>query len=243
MNDDRKVVADQIWQLTATTLKMPHGPERNANNDKLEELRKQADAASKATQQFANNKQNVLLNFIQPGPKASMTATHDPSIPPQMLDTMNRGINRFAQMVGRDILKDNDYSVYMDYVAGQRANYYMGMVNLGNTQIRTVVHEMGHWMEDKFPKVKELAHKFLDRRTAGESNQLLSSLVPGAGYKPDEVTKPDKFINPYVGKDYGADGSEVVSMGLEALYQDAGRFARQDPDHFDLIYRIIHGIL
>ena len=58
----------------------------------------------------------------------------------------------------------------------------------------------------------------------------------GGLYSPDEMAKCDKIINCYVGKIYeGQRASEIYSMGLQELYDNAVGFARKDPDHFDFI--------
>ena len=43
-------------------------------------------------------------------------------------------------------------------------------------------------------------------------------LFPNWGYSANEITKKDKFIHPYIGKEY-SDASEVFSMGLEQIFE------------------------
>ena len=38
------------------------------------------------------------------------------------------------------------------------------------------------------------------------------------GFSNKEIVKPDDFITPYIGKEY-KEASEVLSMGLEVLYE------------------------
>ena len=61
------------------------------------------------------------------------------------------------------------------------------------------------------------------------------------------MTKPDKFIDPYMGKQYKkADGSyyatEVVSMGLEYMHSAPATLAMKDPEYFDFIFNLARGI-
>ncbi len=78
---------------------------------------------------------------------------------------------------------------------------------------KTALHEMGHRFEDVVPGVLELERRFYDRRTAGEQPRWL-----GPGYGRHERTRPDRFVDPYIGKDYGGRSYELLSMGLEALF-------------------------
>ena len=70
-----------------------------------------------------------------------------------------------------------------------------------------------------------------------------SKLFPGAGYTADKVVKKDKFIDPYMGKIYNDGATELLSMGLEMLYRNPTKLAREDPELFNLILKIINGLL
>ena len=56
------------------------------------------------------------------------------------------------------------------------------------------------------------------------------------GFRPGEMTRPDEFIDPYVGKDYGIHATEVSSMGMQYMRADMFKFARDDPGHFDFTW-------
>jgi SPP1 gp7 family putative phage head morphogenesis protein len=103
---------------------------------------------------------------------------------------------------------------------------------------KTVVHEIGHWFEDLDPDLHKALVDWLDSRTKGEALVWL-------GYG-REYARPDKFINAYVGKDYSRNGvrtaTEVLSMGLQYLYEDPWKFRRLDPEMFDFMIRIVLGV-
>lgn len=96
---------------------------------------------------------------------------------------------------------------------------------------------MGHWLEEMNPKAHESIMAFYKKRTKGES---LSRLMDGFGV--DEFTRKDKFIDPYMGKDYEGRASEILSMGLGEFYRDPYRLAIRDPGYFDFIYNLVRGI-
>lgn len=108
--------------------------------------------------------------------------------------------------------------------------------------VKTYVHELGHAIEDIHSTVLARSQAFFARRTVGERAQQLSVLTGDRGYKPDEVAKPDAFgLGAYVGKIY-RNATEVLSMGLEAMYRDPAGFAKVDADHFDFIVRVMKGL-
>ncbi len=110
----------------------------------------------------------------------------------------------------------------------------------------TVVHEWGHAMEWQDEGIGRQAQDFLKRRTEGEEAKPMSEL--GRGYRRDEMGRDDDFAKTfgkahgrYVGKDYSGRASEIMSMGLEKLYQDPVGFAKVDPDYFDFVVSVAHG--
>ncbi len=74
----------------------------------------------------------------------------------------------------------------------------------------TAIHEMGHAMERAIPGIVEQERAFYDYRTKGEDLVWL-----GYPYKKSEKTRRDDFEHKYMGKDYGGDFFELVSMGFQ----------------------------
>jgi SPP1 gp7 family putative phage head morphogenesis protein len=121
-----------------------------------------------------------------------------------------------------------------------------GLTRLHSTAstARTALHELGHWIEATQPNVAAKCREFLSARTAGEAAKKLNRLQPGFGYKNIEVAKPDKFIDPYMGKIYlrkngETYATEILSMGLEHMWFNPAEFAARDPEYFDFIYSLI----
>lgn len=103
----------------------------------------------------------------------------------------------------------------------------------GDTTLSTAFHELGHRFEDSRPGIKESEKEFYDRRTSGEILEWL-----GPGYAKSEITRKDKFIHPYMGKDYGGHFYELVSMGFEYAYTDPTKLA-EDEDMESWIYGLL----
>jgi hypothetical protein len=69
----------------------------------------------------------------------------------------------------------------------------------------------------------------------------LSSLCPGTKYRKDETAYKDSFFDPYVGKVYDHDASEVVSMGIQMLADPNELYIlmTKDPEHFKYLLGVI----
>lgn len=109
-------------------------------------------------------------------------------------------------------------------------------------QVMAIAHELGHGLEDQSQAILAASKKFLQARTAGETATNMAKLFPGRGYHYSEIVLPDLFRSPYVGKVY-KDATEVVSMGLEYMVEDALAFWREDPEHFRFIWDIMRGAI
>ena len=111
----------------------------------------------------------------------------------------------------------------------------------GSTEIeslRCAIHELGHRLEASNPQVLALEKEFYERRTAGESLESLQTLTGNSGYSIDERSRRDKFLDAYMGKDYGGNAYELVSMGLEMLYTEPYELVK-DPDYAKFILGIV----
>lgn len=93
-----------------------------------------------------------------------------------------------------------------------------------------VTHELGHCLEFNNERAKTRARSFLKARTAGEEPRKLSELLGGA-YEDWEVTRKDKFVDPYMGKEY-AEATEVTSIAAEYAINSGALLLRRDPDTF-----------
>ena len=100
----------------------------------------------------------------------------------------------------------------------------------------TCIHELGHRFEQVVPGIREAEQAFYAERTAGESLEWM-----GPGYAYSERTRKDKFISKYMGKDYGGQAFELVSMGFQYAYTDYDRLST-DEDMRDWILGILSAI-
>ena len=108
----------------------------------------------------------------------------------------------------------------------------------GNDAIETAIHELGHRFEYVIPGIKDAEKAFYARRTDGCPLERLCDIFPGYGYKEYEKTRKDQFKHAYMGKDYGGDAFELVSMGFEEAFMNPYALSG-DPDMQAWIYGIL----
>lgn len=76
-------------------------------------------------------------------------------------------------------------------------------------------------------------------RTKGEIPKKLKDLYPDSKYSDDAVTRKDKFVRPYMGRDYGGSYYELVSMGFELLFTNPKELLEKDRDMANWIFGIL----
>ena len=129
-----------------------------------------------------------------------------------------------------------------------RAQHTFGKIHISaEAKPGTIVHEIMHEYEQVQPGWLRRAIAFRTKRTIGESTVQLKKLYPGYRYKNDEITLKDKWVTggsspAYTGKVYESNhATEVITTGMEWLYNDPVAFARDDPEFFEFIINLLRG--
>lgn len=113
----------------------------------------------------------------------------------------------------------------------------------------TFLHEIGHAVEDQTPGLEAACRAFLDERCGDEEPTPLFQRDGGRAEPPAARGRKDSFDRLfdeseveayYVGKVYDS-GTEVVSMGLQKLYNDPVRFCETDPDFAAFLFAALRG--
>jgi hypothetical protein len=105
----------------------------------------------------------------------------------------------------------------------------------------TAHHEMAHAAE-YYSNVRGIEKQFYHRRTLGEPLEKLKDLMPGIGYRNDEVTKKDKFATPYMGKDYKGRAYEVLSSAMEGVFYNRYDMWHKDPESIKMMIGVLLGV-
>ena len=116
-------------------------------------------------------------------------------------------------------------------------NHWSSTIAISGTdeasQLQTAIHEIAHRFERVVDDMRELEKTFYERRTKGEALQWL-----GGRYSKSEKSRFDEFLDPYMGKDYGGDAYEIISMGFELGFTDPLRLLK-DKDMAEFIYGLL----
>lgn len=236
----------------------PGGPTGEAVRKRILEVAEQSDGSLSAV--------GLELMKIYPGKPSEARATAPlrfkatGSLPKAQAEAkFRRGVDLFFRMVSERSLPQSSLKPAFDSQKRRRAFYSFEReeVNLQHSdEQRTIIHEMGHWLEHKNPRIMVAANAFLDSRTKGEVALSLRRLTGNRGYRGNEVSKKDRFIDPYMGKIYPSLSAqklqqygypagqvlrptEITSMGLESMFSNPLEFAKQDPEYFDFVWDVI----
>ena len=111
-----------------------------------------------------------------------------------------------------------------------------------------VYHEYAHHLREHNPAVKEKVKKFYEKRTSGEKEAYeKSDLVGEYTYKKDKWKELGG--RDYTGRIYKGNpsessdgvGMEVLSCGMERFMDNPLKFAKQDPEFFNLVLSCLRG--
>jgi hypothetical protein len=113
-----------------------------------------------------------------------------------------------------------------------------------SSQRSCAVHEVGHLMTEQVANTKgrqilsDIERQFFSRRTKGQAVEVMNG---------DESTIPDKFFDRYCGRVYDHDSREIVSMGMEYLFDpnvtmNAANKLWADTEYTDLILGMLAGM-
>lgn len=115
--------------------------------------------------------------------------------------------------------------------------------------VTTAIHEWVHAFDHSDPGIAAAVHEFWKYRVGDEAPTNLQQKFPGSKYKPDEEGRRDRFDLAfgdtssayYCGKVYPNGATEVLTMGVQQLFEDPSGFARKDPEYFTFVLGILTG--
>lgn len=188
-----------------------------------------------------------LFDVLSASVPAEPETDYDPAAPRSVMATWREGVRAFSRLVGARADIDGRRIRFKLYEG--RAGYHIvpsGLIRTGSSvDTGTVVHELAHWLEQNNPAILRLTTDFLARRAKGKRPKSLRKLT-GQPYRSDERAVDGGFLTPYIGKLYakGKDGrpiaTEVLTMGLQLLYDDPTRLL-EDRDFFEVIWEALRG--
>lgn len=161
------------------------------------------------------------------------------ALSPNFKVAVREAMDEIAKMIKPEIINEAftftalNPGVGITEVIGRAYYDAVHAIIVANKNVGTIVHEFGHYLEHRIPRFRQRVKTFFEKRTRNEKARWL-----GDSYGERELSKFDKFINPYMGKIYD-DSSEILSMGLELFYRDPVLLATKDPEYFDFIWNLL----
>ena len=107
----------------------------------------------------------------------------------------------------------------------QQAKKGEGVITHCAGDVGTAIHEYAHRLQTAIPGLDRLFQRLHLGRVSKDPIEQLKTITGNTGYKDDEVTRKDHYVNPYQGKEYAVkDGKalpggalEVITMAMEAV--------------------------
>jgi hypothetical protein len=225
-------------------------PEWGSLKAQAEALEKQAEASLEAHRQ-------ALYQLMKPATPAKFALGETKGSGAKQKDALADAFAFYAKVMTR---RDGDHdAVGTINLKNTKSRAYaqkwgggVAKVALSGRSVGTAVHELGHVIEYHHKGVEKLSHEFRKLRGLdAEPKTSFKKKFPGLGYKGGESGKKDSFDKHwgdtsnayYVGKDYPSGHTEIISMGMEALYRDPAGFCANDPQYAGFIMGILRGTI
>lgn len=227
---------------------------KGGHKEEAERLHSEWEAQAKACKDYKDETNAALRKHLEVETPAKPDIQIRGGVPIAQAKEIDAAAEQFSRFVGTGSVDGKTLPVRITDPEGgglSRGGSYFDPID-GHVYLepgdgpKIVIHEMGHWLETHDPKVHEKALAFLERRTKGEEAKPLNDLFPHLEFADHEVSKPDHFLDAYMGKIYEDDvmghyATEIVSMGLELAYQNPAKLALKDPDLFDFLHDTLRG--
>jgi SPP1 gp7 family putative phage head morphogenesis protein len=200
-------------------------------------------------QYISQHRQGAVPNFTQPYKQKINNA----------LNFVNNSTSVPAQNI---VVSNNANDLHQRYPETHNRAFAVCMTNSPNPSIYesnrnstfihetddvgVVVHEIGHIIQDSDPYVNEMVHTFLNYRVGEEPYQKMKTLFPRYGFDDYELGRKDNFDKHfntvyayYCGKESASGNSEILSMGIQALYEDPVKFFKNDPEYANFVVSVL----
>lgn len=217
--------------------------------DELPKLVRQADAARQAMDGASSVARQALIEHMRGD--SSLTVKEGGKLSSGVRAVAGKGAAFASSLLGGKV------SLPVEFVENgpltQNRSYYEATANhvslTSHANESTAVHEVGHWIENNVPGVRDAVREFLDKRVGNEQPVSMAKLFPKNGYDSHEMGRKDNFDRVfgsssgayYAGKVYAGGDTEILSMGIEEMHRDPAGFAVKDPEYFQFVASVLHG--
>ena len=162
------------------------------------------------------------------------------------LDEIKKGVELFERMIPQAALdKMSERGITVQVSSSIKRGSYNNDIRMikiaadGAAPGTTIMHELGHALENTFMDIKAEGSRYLYKRAGGKP----SITRKGRGnerYFKDEWEKRGGHI--YTGRDYGRLSNEILTMGIERMVHQPSSFLRDDPEHFAHVLKHLNNL-
>lgn len=250
----------QLDKLLATVPPMPTGTNQYAGRQTAMmrtnvqvSLRSLKDSLEKITASNEHLRKALVIMIRAPKP-LMMNAQQSRDVPKVAIDAALAAIDFVRDIanlkpgetgqirIDLKPLPEHESRPWVQFISPGISALYLGQ----NTQIATVVHLLGHVLEDQFAGLKALCKRFAAMRF-GKEPFIDMGEIPNLKMLHGEMGRRDNFdlafAEPmpfYVGKANESGNTEILSMALELLYHDPMALAR-DAELFKFTVGVLKG--
>lgn len=171
---------------------------------------------------------------------------HGKELPTRLAARSDRAATFVSRIVHRDMLKEADIELIMGSEQRIKGCLYdrtnRRIIALQSSEVHSLVHEIGHDLAARLPKLDEAARAWRKEVTKGgelRSGSTIDSLGRTWQYRKrtdgvEQVTSLDEYLTR---EDPDPKRQEVVSVGLQKLYSEPERVAEEDPGLLTLLLK------
>lgn len=215
--------------------------------ERIKLIKKEAESGAEKGRQLLTQ---LLTNSKKLNLKASINTSGEQKISAKLAQNFNTArswISNTWKESPLDSVRIQKFNVLPSKIG--RSYYEDGNIFLQEEEGPEIaVHEMGHMLEEKSLGVRQVVDNFLRYRIGNEKSINLRDKF-GDCYDSDEVGRKNHFDRyfgdkhaHYVGKEYEDNvHTEVLTMGMEALYRDPPGFCKADPEYAKFIIGVTSG--
>lgn len=199
--------------------------------------KKRLDSVSKILRTRVKNPQEIRVS-------------HSPEVDELNQGHMKEGMNALEGVIEKGLGEVQPFKTYVDKgnerahcTRDNRINFHGSWNGPG-----VAIHEMMHGIEHDNPDIATAVQEFRRYRVKDEKGIHLNEKFPGGRYEDHEVGYKDDFDKGmdessgyYTGKYYDRTGTEILTMGVQKLYEDPTRFCAGDPEFASFIVGILDG--
>jgi len=174
----------------------------------------------------------------------SHNATRD-KLPEEVQYRLKEAEQFLSSIIDKDVVEHLEMVAQPLERGRHRANALGNVMRLSMSEsLDVIIHEAGHLLENaNDERLQRISTGFLANQLAGEKVRNLSEATGHNAFDPHEVAAKDGFLDHYTGKVYERGGTEILSMGLQRLYEGTTRFLTDSTEHAIYTIAAIRGLL